>query len=466
VKHRERFATSFLILLALTGLLVAPLAAFAGEKKDGWTGPGATDPGELAAAEEALDSPSANPAEILYHPLEGFSLKYGKYKLGIHALVHLDGMVYEPEDYDPSSGTNHRSNTFTLRRAFIGLTGKAGSWLDWIIEYDVPNYSMRDTYAQISAADAPLKLRAGYFKPAVLWEEFGNPDGFLTFNERSADVLSMSPGRRLGVMAGVEIPGAKGKPPLVRLWGGVHNGWTGWRENEDNNWGLSAMVEWNVAPSDGVLLQAGVSQWLSYVHEGDAWEGLTPDGLTYFFPNYDMGGLEQMYSAHANAYLGPVAVMGQYTLGIQQRKLWTFVGPGLGWENLAPVIALGMRVDVCLMIWSPDGKPRRDPRYNKGLEACVRVERLQLDDAGRGSARRSSVSFASDADNPLGGQMTAATLGLNWHITERIRLSAHMQAQYFNIEADVELRPNYDDDDRYRRGGPRCVFLFRLQIMV
>ncbi len=478
---------TFWILLAALLILLAPRLSMAqgwGEESGNeW---GEEDPsgwGELPPAEEE-EEPEAGPAaepdrssetsqpkepspeeikiDLVFSDRKGLALEAPGFRLGIHTLLQTDLWLFETGDY--------QSNTFLFRRAYVGVSGTFDEWLRWKVEYDLADTSgtiaqgLQDTFIEGIVEGTPLAVRAGYFKPAVTAEEFRVSTRFITFLERSSHVTDLFPGRRPGLMVELRSSWEKKGPPRVRGWLGVHNGNAGPFVNFNNDWGLSLMAEAVPVMTKTMFLQAGVSTWLAYHENLNTWTANSPEGAVRFVDAYDAGGLEQIHGFHVHFHFDRFAAMFEYTFGIQQRKVEVLF-PTQRWENYAPLRASGYHLDFCVMLWAPEGKPRRNVGFNRGLEVCARFERLEMNNINRGTAARLPDSPATNAVNLLGGRMGACTLGVNWYITRRARAGFNMITEWFELESDGNLYV-LERDHQPRTGGPRFVWALRFQVFL
>jgi hypothetical protein len=415
------------------------------------------------------DEPEAEkqPAEVFFSEAEGLGFSSEKMRLTVHALLQSELRVFEVGDL-------FASNAFRFRRAYVGLDGIVDKWLEWKCVYDLADPAgsnagaLRDIYGRVTFTEnlpVHIGITAGYFKPAVGGEHFRMEPEFLTFLERAAHVSGTHPGRCAGVMVDASLPGEKGSPPKVRGWLGLHNGRAGPLGNVNNDWGISLMGE--ATPLDDkftkMRLQFGLGNWVGYSGIGGTtgWRGVSPDGNVNFFNPigaYTLRGFEQVHSLHGRFFYDRFALMAEFTYGLQYRTRD-------GANDLSPLVSRGIHVDACLMLWSPDGKPVRDPELNRGVEACLRVERYELDEINRGSAHRSQPVIFADAPNILGGRMGAVTLGANWYVNRRLRVCFNLQAQYFHLEARTKFF-TVRTDHKIRTGGPRVFVGLRLQVFI
>jgi len=471
LNHRTLLVIAWIPILCLLFLYSPAVpeaqAQWEGIDDDDWGEKPAPPPKEKPDAPPGEETPAPSPeederprrkgkVELVFNSYEGFGLKYEQMKLAVHALVQTDLRFFETYD--------NASNGFFVRRAYAGFDGTLESWLSWKAEYDFATSSARDCYARADLGDIPVYITGGYFKPALSWEWFRQLPQFLNFMERASHVATLVPGRTVGLMGEFRVPGEKGAPPLVRGWLGLHNGNAGTFGNVNNDWGLSMMVEATPVADryEKLLVQAGFSNWFAYnTGTTTSWTGFSPDFAVRFFGPYGRRGLEQVHAVHGAVFYQQFAAMFEYSYGMQQRKR---DGPG----DLSPIVATGFHLDLCALVYDPQnpgGDLFRNTGFNEGVEVCLRIERFTLNDAHRGTASRVPASTAFNAPNAMGGRMTAVTLGGNWYVTSRVRVTFNMQSQWFDLEGQNELFPA-TDPDRPRTGGPRFVWELRFQIFI
>lgn len=425
------------------------------EKKPEDKKPQENSPGKTSKGKE---EPAADEPRLVFSEFEGFHLSYLGYKLGVHALFQGDLTLHEPYEQATSG--------FDARRAYVSVKGTIDSWFDWQLEYDLADgnatngQGLRDCYGRIAPQDMPIRISAGYLKPAYSWEEFRQDPEFLTFVEPAAHVQWMAPGRRAGVIVEAWAQGAKKGSKLLRAWLGVHNGSSAGVGNTTDDWGLSLMVEADplAGNKEPIRLHLGASCWVAEYANSTSYWGADSDQTAILFGPYAIKGITRQMSAHVNFYYERLAFMFEYTLGMQARKVD-------GVRDLPPLLAQGYHVDAIFMILGHEGKAIRMMGMNRGLEACLRFERYELNDVRRGAATWNLASTGFFAPNVQAARLGALTIGVNWYADRHVRLTVNLQTQWIDLESQRRFYP-LEYDHRPRSGGPRLVWVFMLQLFL
>jgi phosphate-selective porin OprO and OprP len=153
--------------------------------------------------------------------------------------VHVGGRLQADFGwFDPDNGLRNAfpggwNDGADIRRARLRVDGTAWEVIDWVLEYEFAastnvvltptgpstvlaqptgggtgsggngafsSLSPTDVYFDIKELPYVGRFRAGHFKEPYSLEDYGNPDSFLTFLERSTPSDAFSPNRNLGVM--------------------------------------------------------------------------------------------------------------------------------------------------------------------------------------------------------------------------------------------------------------------------
>lgn len=135
-----------------------------------------------------------DPAELKGMFKDGFTFESAdkQHSLSISGRIHAD---YRSFSEDSTNG--NAADTFDIRRAYLGVSGKI--YKDWSFEVtsDVAASTLEYAYVNYKASDA-VQLRMGAFKMPFSFEELTS-SRFVDFQERSL-VNAFAPGKDQGLM--------------------------------------------------------------------------------------------------------------------------------------------------------------------------------------------------------------------------------------------------------------------------
>jgi phosphate-selective porin OprO/OprP len=149
---------------------------------------------EANESEKAAKKAESAPSELTGKFKDGFSWESGdkQHSISLSGRIHAD---YRSFDID--STNSNTANTFDIRRAYLGVSGKL--YNDWTFEVtsDVANGTLEYAYVNYKASDA-AQIRMGAFKMPFSFEELTS-SRFIDFQERSL-VNAFVPAKDQGLM--------------------------------------------------------------------------------------------------------------------------------------------------------------------------------------------------------------------------------------------------------------------------
>jgi len=235
---------------------------------------------EANETEKAAKKAESAPSELTGRYKDGFSWESGdkQHSISLSGRVHAD---YRSFDIDSTNANT--ADTFDIRRAYLGVSGKL--YNDWTFEVtsDVANNTLEYAYVNYKASDA-VQVRMGAFKMPFSFEELTS-SRFIDFQERSL-VNALIPGKDQGFMIyGEPVKNTFG------YWLAVANG-SGKNTDEANavvdDKDLIARAAVNLAPMmelSNAVLHLGVNYASGTIPVGAAPSGRTEGrGLTFFTP--------------------------------------------------------------------------------------------------------------------------------------------------------------------------------------
>lgn len=148
----------------------------------------------LREDDQKAASGKSDPAELKGKFKDGFTFESGdkEHSISIAGRVHAD---YRSFSEDSTNGNS--ADTFDIRRAYLGVSGKL--YKDWSFEVtsDVAASTLEYAYVNYKASDA-VQLRMGAFKMPFSFEELTS-SRFVDFQERSL-VNAFAPAKDQGLM--------------------------------------------------------------------------------------------------------------------------------------------------------------------------------------------------------------------------------------------------------------------------
>jgi phosphate-selective porin OprO/OprP len=235
---------------------------------------------EANETEKAAKKAESAPSELTGRFKDGFSWESGDKQ---HSISLSGRIQADYRSFDIDSTNSNTANTFDIRRAYLGVSGKL--YNDWTFEVtsDVANSSLEYAYVNYKASDA-VQVRMGAFKMPFSFEELTS-SRFIDFQERSL-VNAFVPAKDQGLM----IYGEPFKNTFG-YWLAVANG-SGKNADEGNavvdGKDLIARAAVNLAPMmelSRAVLHLGVNYASGTIPVGAAPSGRTEGrGLTFFTP--------------------------------------------------------------------------------------------------------------------------------------------------------------------------------------
>jgi phosphate-selective porin OprO/OprP len=149
---------------------------------------------EANEAEKAAKKADSAPSELTGRFKDGFSWESGdkQHSISLSGRVHADF-----RSFDIDSTNSNTADTFDIRRAYLGVSGKL--YNDWSFEAtsDIANGTLEYAYVNYKASDL-LQFRMGAFKMPFSFEELTS-SRFIDFQERSL-VNAFVPAKDQGLM--------------------------------------------------------------------------------------------------------------------------------------------------------------------------------------------------------------------------------------------------------------------------
>jgi len=149
---------------------------------------------EANETEKAAKKAESAPSELTGRFKDGFSWESGdkEHSISLSGRVHADF-----RSFDIDSTNSNTADTFDIRRAYLGVSGKI--YKDWSFEVtsDVANSTLEYAYVNYKASDS-LQFRMGAFKMPFSFEELTS-SRFIDFQERSL-VNAFVPAKDQGLM--------------------------------------------------------------------------------------------------------------------------------------------------------------------------------------------------------------------------------------------------------------------------
>jgi phosphate-selective porin OprO/OprP len=149
---------------------------------------------EAQAEEKAAKAKEEEASTLKGRFRDGFTLESGdkQHSISISGRIHADYRSFSEDSTNANS-----ADTFDIRRAYLGVSGKL--YEDWTFEVtsDVANSSLEYAYVNYKSSDS-LQFRIGAFKMPFSFEELTS-SRFIDFQERSL-VNAFVPGKDQGFM--------------------------------------------------------------------------------------------------------------------------------------------------------------------------------------------------------------------------------------------------------------------------
>jgi phosphate-selective porin OprO/OprP len=344
------------------------------------------------------------------------------------ALVQADGRLYLDHEQLP------QNDTLLLRRVEPTIEGTWGPLLGFRLQAQLAGDSatLNDAYLDLKF-DPRATLRVGKYKQPFGLEQLQSA-GSLAAIERGLPT-ELTPGRDLGVQLQGEFAGST-LNYAVGVFNGVVDGRDAVASNPDNEFEATARVFWE-----------------PYKNAANAWSGLGVGIATSVSDNFGAGpnflpryrtpgqvqffgyraeaaadGLHRRWSPQAYYYNGPLGLLGEYVTSEQEVRLVAGASAGRvehlennAWQLSGSWVLTGEDA-------SYRGLARPNHPFTTGaagwgaLELVARYGELDVDDDA-------FPLFANPATSASRAQ--AWTVGLNWYLTQNLKLVANYSQTTF-----------------------------------
>ncbi|WP_457096203.1 OprO/OprP family phosphate-selective porin [Lysobacter sp. P5_B9] len=373
------------------------------------------------AAKEPVVSLSPKGLSIKSPASDGIEVKF-------KALVQADGRLYLDDEQLP------QNDTLLLRRVEPTIEGTWGPLLGFRLQAQLAGDSatLNDAYLDLKF-DPRATLRVGKYKQPFGLEQLQSA-GSLAAIERGLPT-ELTPGRDLGVQLQGEFAGST-LNYAVGVFNGVVDGRDAVASNPDNEFEATARVFWE-----------------PYKNAANAWSGLGVGIATSVSDNFGAGpnflpryrtpgqvqffgyraeaaadGLHRRWSPQAYYYNGPLGLLGEYVTSEQEVRLVAGASAGRvehlennAWQLSGSWVLTGEDA-------SYRGLARPNHPFTTGaagwgaLELVARYGELDVDDDA-------FPLFANPATSASRAQ--AWTVGLNWYLTQNLKLVANYSQTTF-----------------------------------
>lgn len=370
------------------------------------------------AEEKAAKAKEAEPTTLKGKFSDGFTLESGdkQHSISISGRIHADYRSFSED----STGNANSADTFDIRRAYLGVSGKL--YDDWTFEAtsDIAAGTLEYGFLNFKASDV-LQFRIGAFKMPFSFEELTS-SRFIDFQERSL-VNAFVPAKDQGLMIyGEPVKNTFG------YWLAAMNG-SGKNTDEPNSVvddkDLIARAAVNLAPITGLsntILHLGANYSTGTIPGNVAPSGgvrTEGRGLTFFTPTAPSATATDETDRER---LGLEGVVAWGPLKFQTEFLQA------SFENSA--VAYDRDIDAFYgsLFWMITGERYADS-YTLGGMRAIKPNNPYKKGAGGIGAWELGVRFSKlDASDLTAGQFTGAneadamTIGLKWIPVTPVRL--------------------------------------------
>ena len=345
------------------------------------------------------------------------------------ALVQADGRFFMDDEQLP------QNDTLLLRRVEPTIEGTWGPLLGFRLQAQLAGDSatLNDAYLDLKF-DPRATLRVGKYKQPFGLEQLQSA-GSLAAIERGLPT-ELTPGRDLGV----QLQGEFASSTLnyaVGVFNGVVDGRDAVASNPDNEFEATARVFWEPYKNAANALSGlGVGIATSVSDNFGAGPNFLPryrtPGQVQFFgyrPEAAADGLHRRWSPQAYYYNGPLGLLGEYVTSEQEVRLIAGASAGRvehlennAWQLSGSWVLTGEDA-------SYRGLARPNHPFTTGaagwgaLELVARYGELDVDDDA-------FPLFANPATSASRAQ--AWTVGLNWYLTQNLKLVANYSQTTFD----------------------------------
>jgi phosphate-selective porin OprO/OprP len=374
-----------------------------------------------AAKEPVVSLSAAKGLSIKSPASDGIEVKF-------KALVQGDGRFYLDDAQNP------QNDTYLLRRVEPTLEGSWGPLLGFRLQAQLAGDSatLNDAYLDLRF-DPRATLRVGKYKQPFGLEQLQSAGSLATI-ERGLPT-ELTPGRDLGV----QLPGELASGTLnyaVGVFNGVVDGRDATASNPDNEFEAAARVFWepfkNAANAwSGLGVGIATSVGDNFGPGNNVLPRYRTPGQVQFFgyrTEAAADGLHRRWSPQAYYYGGQFGLLGEYVTSEQELRLLAGANAGRveHLENSA------WQLSGSWVLTGEDASYRGVARPNHpfttsaagwgALELVTRYGELDVDDAA-------FPLFANPATSASRAQ--AWTVGLNWYLTQNLKLVANYSQTTF-----------------------------------
>ncbi len=379
---------------------------------------------EMLAAIDPAAGGSGSNVKVTMNPMPKIESVDGKYSFQPFGRVHLDATHFDDDMKDHASNAN-------FRRTRLGMKGKLGEDFKYKSEIDFAEEGVNFkevtlTYTGIEAAD----IKIGHQKPAFGMEQ-NTSSNYIQLVERSAPTNAFTRDEEIGV--NVLAGGSNWS-----LAGGVFNEDAG---NDDT--GEDEDITMDVRGSVNVLgLMPNTGD--NVLHLGGGISHRYPTGSVRFSAKpagdgdrvIDTGSFASVdsvhvYGAEVAGVFGPVSFQSEYFITDVSRARGMPDAEFSGYYAQAGVFLTG------------EQRP-----YKGGIGNFSRVKPknpLSRENGGFGAvelvARHSNTDLNDASAGILGGELDQTSVGINWHLTDRVRLMGNV------IDVNTDSNAPVADDD-------------------
>ncbi len=364
---------------------------------------------QIAAIQPAAGGSNSN-VKISMAPSLKIESADGNYSTQVFGRVHADITAFQDDKKDHASGAD-------LRRARLGLKGKLGKDFSYKTQVDFADegVSLKEvslTYSGLDAADITL----GNTKPSVGLQQ-NTSANYIQFLERSAPTNIFTRDEELGV-------NVKGGGENFSLAAGVFN------EDAGNDaTGDDEDINIDVRGSINVLGFSPNTGKDNVLHLGAGFSHRRPTGSVRFAAKpagegdniIDTGSFAavddvNVFVAEAAGIFGPVNIQGEYFNTQVNRNGGNADAEFHGYYAQASVFLTGETRPYTGKT-GKFGRVKPNKPFNPSngdwgtWELAGRFENADLNDAGAGIT---------------GGELDNVTAGINWYLTDRIRLMSNV----------------------------------------
>ncbi|MEZ5814448.1 MAG: porin [Alphaproteobacteria bacterium] len=350
----------------------------------------------------------------------------GKYSFQPFGRVHLDATAFDDDKFDHADNAN-------FRRARLGFKGNLGEDFKYKSEIDFAgeNVAFKEvtlTYTGLDAAD----IKIGHQKPFVGMEQ-NTSSNYLMFIERSAPTNAFTRDEELGLNV---LAGGKN----WSLGAGIFN-----EDGGNTSTGDDEDITYDVRGSVNVLGLAN-EDTKNVLHLGAGYSYRNPTGTVRFRARPGTGdGARQIdtgsfgavdsvgvYNAELAAVAGPLSFQGEYFKADANRSGGNQDADFDGYYAQAG--------------WLITGESRPYKGKTGNFSRVKPKNPFSLKEGGWGAwellARYDNTDLNDTSAGITGGEMDTTSVGVNWHLTDHVRLMANV----IDVDTDNNAATAANDD--------------------